>query len=109
MNKVGLIKYVNLDFEAFYLDKAARYGIFMTSRFVIIYFEFDTDAPWDETTGSSNDLNSVIEDAFRLNGVKLISWYFDYQDASFLVIDHLGYVYQIVPTLTYNEDNTSIE
>ena len=67
--QIGLIKYTNVDFIAFALNKAERYGMFMTSRNVIIYFEFDTDAEWDKTTGSRNNLNSAIEDAFRLNGV----------------------------------------
>ena len=108
-DRIGLIE---LDYDgiiAFYLDTDNRYGVFISSEFEIVYFEFDTGAEWDKTTGTANGLKHVAEDAFRINGIALISWHFDYKDGTLIVIDNLDYIYLLELNTKYAEGSSSIE
>ena len=50
-NLIGSIRYVEDDFIAFYLNKTAHYGMLLNKNWLVVYFEFDPTAPWNETTG----------------------------------------------------------
>ena len=90
-----MIDYVNTVYLAFYLDLDKQYGVFISDIFIIVFFEFDTGAPWFETTGSRNNLASSVVSTFRNNGVTLVAWYFDRDNDVLTVIDNLDYIYQL--------------
>ena len=56
---------------------------------------------------SSNEITDMFR-AFEMNNVDLVSWYFNYDDGSILVIDNLGYVYQLEIRISYSRDGKSI-
>ena len=91
--KIGLIDYVDTVYLGFYLDLEKQYGIFISEIFVIVFFEFDTGAPWFETTGSRNNLASSVVTSFRNNEVSLVAWYYDRENDVLIVIDNLDYIH----------------
>ena len=39
--------YIDTEFVGFYLNQTAQYGMLLTEEKILVYFEFDTEAPWD--------------------------------------------------------------
>ena len=69
--------------------KEERYGVFINADYVIIYFEFDSEAQWDKTTGSKNKKKAYTNKDFTKNGPKngIASYYFNQPDGSIIIID----------------------
>ena len=47
--------------------------------------------------------------AFKENDVELVTWYFDYNDGSILIIDNLDYIYHLKVSFTYKQNTTEVE
>ena len=90
--RIGKLVMTN-DYEItdFYLDKTARYGVFLMDSYYVVIFEFDTGAQWDKTTGSVNGFeSSILGDWASKNGQEaagIASHYFDMDERTLTVID----------------------
>ena len=69
--------------------------MFVSDVNIVVFFEFDTGAPWFETTGSRNNLASSVITSFRNNGVTIVAQYFDRDNDVLILIDNLDFIYQI--------------
>lgn len=70
---------MNAAFVGFHLMKEERYGILVNAADVIVYFEFDPEAPWDKTTGGKNNKKAFVTQEFTEKGPKngIASYYFN--------------------------------
>ena len=59
----------------------------MTPEWLVVYFEFDTAAAWDKSTGGPNGKAAAVVDAF-FEQSGLASWCFDYADGALITIDN---------------------
>ena len=57
----------------------------------------------------SQPRNALGAMAFRENGVELVTWYFDYNDGSILIIDNLDYIYHLKVNFIYKQNSTEVE
>ena len=74
--------------------KDEQYGILVNEADVIVYFEFDTNAVWDKTTGGRNGKTAAVITEFTSKGNQngIASYYFNSDDRSLIVMtkDQIG-------------------
>ena len=68
-----------------------------------MYFEYDPHPEyWQERTGKANGKKADLYTNFLKEGIDIVSWYFDYDDGSFLFIDENHEIFLIEVTILYN-------
>ena len=96
---IGELLYEKTDVMDFYLNKDSHYGMLLDKNWKIVYFEFDGTLPLNETTGVTNGhevlevtstlaIKSSSSAALVIQTNDLISWYFDRESLTFLVIGY---------------------
>ena len=91
--------------------KDERYGILVNAANVIVYFEFDPEAPWDKTTGGKNKKQALVVQDFTDKGPKngIASYYFNQPERSITVIDKSQEVTMLLIDIEYNPDTAGVE
>ena len=91
--------------------KEERYGILVNAADVIVYFEFDPEAPWDKTTGGKNNKKAEVTQMFTQKGTKngIASYYFNQPDGSIIIIDKDQEGTMLLMDIEYNTDTAGVE